>query len=324
MELYLTHSGTATRMTGTAVTWTLSGDKSTSVRQLTAEFVFEETMALPVPEIGDQLTLVGDDGNRVFTGPVLKRTAGSEDKTMSCTSYDYGIYLNRNDGTYRFTSQTPEEITRRVCRDRDIPVVGLPATGVKLQRKFAGVALAKIIGTVWSLAEERTGDRYAIRYTPEGLLVKKRKETAGTVILKGAGRLMDATTVQDATQAVNSVAIYDSNGNFLRRSGNSEAQKLLGMMERHITKTTGSDADKQARQLLEDGGVQTTVTVNALGDLSLISGETVVVQEEKTGLQGVFWIDGDVHTWKRGNYYTRLTLNCRNVTTRLSAGSELK
>lgn len=324
MELYLNHRGTVKRATDTAVSWTLSGEKSTPVRQLTAQFVFDETLGLPTPEIGDQLTLTDEDGKRVFTGPVLKRTAGSEDKTMSCTSYDYGIYLNRNDGTYRFADQTAEEITRRVCRDRGIPVVAVPTTGVKLRRKFAGVTLAKIIGTVWSLAEERTGERYAIRYTPDGLLVKKREETTGTVILKGAGRLMDATTAQDATQAVNSVAIYDSKGNFLRRSGDSEGQKLLGVMERHITKNTSNDADKQAKQLLEDGGVQTTVTVNALGDLSLISGETVIVQEGKTGLQGVFWIDGDVHTWKRGNYYTKLTLNCRNVTTRLSAGSELK
>lgn len=324
MELYLNHRGTVKRATDTAVSWTLSGEKSTPVRQLTAQFVFDETLGLPTPEIGDQLTLTDEDGKRVFTGPVLKRTAGSEDKTMSCTSYDYGIYLNRNDGTYRFADQTAEEITRRVCRDREIPVVAVPTTGMKLRRKFAGVTLAKIIGTVWSLAEERTGERYAIRYTPDGLLVKKREETTGTVILKGAGRLMDATTAQDATQAVNSVAIYDSKGNFLRRSGDSEGQKLLGVMERHITKNTSNDADKQAKQMLEDGGVQTTVTVNALGDLSLISGETVVVQEEKTGLQGVFWIDGDVHTWKRGNYYTKLTLNCRNVTTRLSAGSELK
>ena len=324
MELYLNHRGTVKRATDTAVSWTLSGEKSAPVRQLTAQFVFDETLGLPTPEIGDQLTLTDEDGKRVFTGPVLKRTAGSEDKTMSCTSYDYGIYLNRNDGTYRFADQTAEEITRRVCRDREIPVVAVPTTGMKLRRKFAGVTLAKIIGTVWSLAEERTGERYAIRYTPDGLLVKKREETTGTVILKGAGRLMDATTAQDATQAVNSVAIYDSKGNFLRRSGDSEGQKLLGVMERHITKNTSNDADKQAKQMLEDGGVQTTVTVNALGDLSLISGETVVVQEEKTGLQGVFWIDGDVHTWKRGNYYTKLTLNCRNVTTRLSAGSELK
>ena len=324
MELYLNHKGTVRQATNTAVSWTLSGDKSTPVRQLTAQFIFEETMELPAPEIGDQLTLTDEDGKRVFTGPVLKRTAGSENKTMSCTAYDYGIYLNRNDGTYRFASQTAEEITRRVCQDRGIPVAGAPVTGVKLRRKFAGVPLARIIGTVWSLAEETTGARYAIRYTPEGLLVKKREEKAEMVILKGAGRLMDATTVQDATQGVNSVAIYDSKGSFLRRSGDSEGQKLLGVMERHITKTDGNDADKQARQLLEDGGIQTTVTVNALGDLSLITGETVVVQEEKMGLQGVFWIDGDVHTWKKGNYYTKLTLNCRNVTTRLSAGSELR
>lgn len=323
MELYLEHGGSMRKMTDMAVAWTLSGDKSTPVRQMAAEFVFEEGMDLPVPEIGDRLTLTDEDGTAVFVGIVLKRTAGSEDKTMSCTSYDYGMYLNRNDGTYRFVNQTAEEITRRVCRDRDIPVAGLPETGQRLSRKFAGVTLAKIIGTVWSLAEEATGERYAIRYTPQGLLVKKREETSGAVILRSSGRLMDATTVQDATKAVNSVAIYDSNGNFLSRSGDGASQALLGVMERHITKRSGQDTAKQARQLLEDGAIQTTVTVNALGDLSLISGETVVVQEEKTGLQGVFWIDGDSHTWKRGNYYTKLTLNCRNVTDRMSAGGEI-
>ncbi len=47
------------------------------------------------------------------------------------------------------------------------------------------------------------------------------------------------------------------------------------------------------------------------------------MRENKTGLQGIFWIDADVHTWKRDNYYCKLTLNCRNVVSGSTAGGEL-
>ena len=78
------------------------------------------------------------------------------------------------------------------------------------------------------------------------------------------------------------------------------------------------------KKILADGKLQKTVTVNVLGDMSLLTGEPVVVREGKTGLTGIFWIDADVHTWKNKNYYTKLTLNCRNVMATADAGSEVK
>lgn len=69
--------------------------------------------------------------------------------------------------------------------------------------------------------------------------------------------------------------------------------------------------------------LQQTVSVQVLGDERLITGETVVVEEPETGLQGIFWIDADSHTWARGQYTCRLTLNCRSVMATAGAGSEL-
>ena len=244
---------------------------------------------------------------------------------MSFTAFDYGYYLQRNDGTYKFTGASPEEITRLACADREIPVAGLPSTGVRLWRKFAAVRLNQLITTAWTLASEKDGKVYAIRYTPDGLLVKERTVGSSSLVLKAASNLMNAVTKEDATQMVNSVAIYDANGNFLRRTGDSAAQKLCGVMEQHITQSAGkeADADATAKKALEDGKLQKTVTVNVLGDTGLLTGETVVVREAKTGLTGVFWIDADSHTWKNRNYYTKLTLNCRNVMATANAGSEI-
>ena len=324
MTLFLTKSGSATRdITRILTTWTWSGDKATISRELSGEVAYIEGSRLPVPEIGDLVTMLEGTEKR-FVGVILQRSLGSEDSTMAFTAFDFGYYLQRNDGTYKFTGATPEEITRLACSDREIPVSQLPSTGIRLWRKFAGVKLNRLITTAWTLASEKNGKVYAIRYTPEGLLVKERSVNKSNLVLKASSNLMNATTKEDATQMVNSVAIYDSNGNFLRRIGDQAAQKLCGVMEQHVTQNSGkeADADAAARKALEDGRLKKTVTVNVLGDTALLTGETVVVREAKTGLTGVFWIDADVHTWKNKNYYTKLTLNCRNVMATSNAGSE--
>lgn len=323
MELYLTHGNGTRRITELAVSWTWSGDKNTLVRQLALEMIFDEDADFPVPELGDLVTLTDDEGKRHFVGIVLRRTAGTEEKTIALSCYDYGIYCRRNQGTCKFSSASPEAAVRQICADQGIPVAALPTTGTRVSRKFSGVALDRIFFTLWALAARQTGKQYALRYTPEGLLVKERGVSAESLVLKTAGNLMSASTSEDATQLVNRVAIYDENGNFLRRTGDETSQKLLGVMEQHITQRSGEDVSDQAREILDEGGVQETVTVNVLGDLALLTGETVVVRENATGLSGLFWIDADVHTWKRGNYYCRLTLNCKNVVSTTLAGGEL-
>lgn len=324
MTLYLTKSAGTRDITTILTMWTWSGDKATISRQLSGTVAYIENSQLPVPEIGDLVTML-EGTEKKFVGIILQRSLGSEDSTMDFTAFDYGYYLQRNDGTYKFTGASPEEMTRLVCGDRSIPVAQLPSTGLQLWRKFAGVKLNQLITTVWTLASEKNGKTYALRYTPAGLLVKERSISQSSLVLKASSNLMDATTKEDASQMVNSVAIYDSNGNFLRRIGDSDVQKLCGVMEQHITQSEGkeADADATARKALEDGRQKRTVTVNVLGDTALLTGETVEVREAKTGLTGIFWIDADIHTWKNKNYYSKLTLNCRNVMATANAGSEV-
>lgn len=325
MNLLLTkHSGGTWDVTRIMTTATWSGDKSTICRQMVCGLAYVDSVTAPMPELGDLLTLQ-EDGDTLFEGVVLRRELESESSELQVTAFDKGFYLQRNDGTYKFNGATPEAITRQVCQDKGIPVAGLPVTGAKLQRKFAAVALNQIVTTTWSLAREQTGKEYSIRYTPAGLLVKERSEGVDNPVIAAGYNLMDAKTVEDASKMVNSVAIYDSNGNFLRRMGDEDAQALYGLMEGHITQASGksAQANEKAEKALRDGVLQRTVTVNVLGDVRYISGETVVAREARTGLTGVFWIDGDVHTWKNDAHYTRLTLNCRNVMATASAGSDL-
>ena len=63
------------------------------------------------------------------------------------------------------------------------------------------------------------------------------------------------------------------------------------------------------------------IIVNSLGNLANITGGTVVVREPYTGVYGLFYIDADVHTWKLGQYYNKLTLNFKNIMDEQEAGS---
>lgn len=50
------------------------------------------------------------------------------------------------------------------------------------------------------------------------------------------------------------------------------------------------------------------------------TGGCVTVREPTTGLQGLFYIDGDTHTWKNGQYFNKLTLNFKSVMDEQDAG----
>lgn len=323
MTLYLTtRDGTydLTQLTEEAV-W--SGDKASVARKLAASVVYVADSGLPEPKLGDGLTLV-EEGVTLFAGYVVQRSLDSESFTLDVTAYDRGIYLKNNDGTYKFRDRTPEDICRTVCADKGIPVAELAVTGVRISRKFSGVALDKIVRTAYSLGAEKTGKRYAIWMTPEGLLVKEKGQSETSPDLRPRSNLIQASTTESIVNMCNSVAIYNEQGTLLRTVNDQDAVDLYGLMQRHITQKSGEDASDTAKAELEDGALARTISVDVLGDVSLVTGETVVVDEESTGLSGVFWIDADRHSWKRGQYQCRLTLNCRSVMDTTTAGSELK
>ena len=80
------------------------------------------------------------------------------------------------------------------------------------------------------------------------------------------------------------------------------------------------DYEKTAREKLQ--GVERKITVQNFGDSQYMTGRKVQVKEPYTGLTGIFYIDGDTHTWKNGIYTNKLTLNFENIMDEKTSGSE--
>ncbi|MFQ9792965.1 MAG: hypothetical protein ACLRX7_06820 [Acutalibacteraceae bacterium] len=62
--------------------------------------------------------------------------------------------------------------------------------------------------------------------------------------------------------------------------------------------------------------------MNNLGDIRNITGNSVIVKEPSTGINGLFYIDGDTHTWKNGIYLNKLVLNLKNVMDEKESGTD--
>lgn len=254
----------------------------------------------------------------------LERTRDSLGNTIDVTAYDRGLYLTRNSDFRRVEKQTAEAVTASVCGKFGIPVGELAATGVPLTRNFLGVSVYKIIMTMYSLAADQTGKQYRIRFRGRNLEVVELKQSDESLILKPGSTLLSCVAKESAGAMTNSVAVYDDQYNLVTTQEDSEAVRLYGLMQAAIRAGAYEDPSGHARQVLKENGLKTTITVSALGDLRLITGNTVVVEEPATGVQGLFWIISDQHTWQRGLYQTKLTLSLEGLMDKQTAGSEPK
>ena len=324
MNLILYHGSKQTNILSLASGIRWSGDINRAARSLLFSLIKDSLDEnLPAVECvnGDHVELL-EDGKSKFYGMVVSIAASSTSPTVRVTAYDRGIYLSNNDGTYKFAT-TPEAAARRICTDYGIPLAGAAGTGITVRRKFSAVNLWDILCTMYAKVGEQNGKRYMARFIGRSLEIVERKTGATNLVIKSGSNLLSASTTLSIAKMRNSVAIYDSTGNRLRVEENRDAVRLYGLMQRHITQRDGEDASAEAKSILEDNGQTETVTVTALGDFSVICGETVMVRQENTGLQGVFWVDADVHSFDQGLHKMQLTLNCKNVGYKSNAGSDL-
>lgn len=322
-ELLLTApSGGETRdMAQLVQTMSWSGSVRQTARELSATLAVPRDGSVTPPALreGAYLTL-RRAGETVFTGPLLTATTSSQDSLVDLSAMDRGRFLAGNEGWYSFSGVAPETAAAAIARDYGIPVADLVPTGVSVSRKFPGVALDKIIRTIYGLAGEQNGKRYLVRFTGDGALEVVEKPTSASLSIVST---MSVTNTWDITNLQNSVAIRTQEGALVRRVEDGASVALNGRLEHVITQRDGEDAGKEAQAWLEDNGLQQNLTVETLGDPRLITGGAVLLRDTGSGVSGLFWIDSDTHTWKNGQYYCKLTLNFRNLVDDTRAGSEL-
>jgi hypothetical protein len=323
IQLLITNGSKTHDITELVETMTWSGDYQQCARTLEFGLISSTTdKKIPVVpcELGNAVTLM--QNNRVlFMGYIFDRQKDTESNVINITSYDGGFYLKRNETSKKYIGKTPEYIANEICKEFDISIGSIAATGKKITRNFIGVSLYKIIQTAYTLAAAETGKNYMIRFDSGKLNVIEKIKNDETLVIEGGSNLMSASISESITNMINQVAIYNSDDKLVGTQKDAELIKLYGLMQNYMSQADGVDVTKQAKKLIKDNGVVQKITVNSLGNIATITGGTVVVREPYTGVYGLFYIDADVHTWKLGQYYNKLILNFKNIMDEQEAGS---
>jgi hypothetical protein len=322
--LYVKNSSGTTNITQLAPTITWAGDYQQCARSLDFGLISSPTdKSIPVVkcELGNAITLM-QDSTTLFEGFVFTRQKSTNSSTIDIGCFDRGFYIkNKNKTSIKFANVTPEAITRRICANLEIEVGEVAVTGYKLSRNFLGCYPYDIIETAYALASAVTKKKYLVTFRGSKLCVVEKKITDTTLVIEGGSNLMDAATSESIENMINQVAIYDKNDKLIKTMKSPEMIKLYGVMQDYLKQPEKEDATAKGQKLLDDNGVEQKITLNNLGNIANVTGGTVVVREPYTGLYGLFFIDGDTHTWKNGLYLNKLVVNFKNMMDEKDVGS---
>lgn len=302
-----------------------SGSYRTCARQLDLELFNppRDIAAFERPNIPvGSIVEMEAEGELLFFGMAVTSNQETGKSDLSVTCIDDGRYLARGECWYTFHGITAEDATRQVCRDYGIEVGELAATGVRLTRKFHGVPGYKVIATLYTMAGEQTGRRYIVRFHGRKLVVKAKSEGLPELVIAPGANLISQTTTVDISNIYNQVAIYTQTGMRVHTIDNAESRAAYGTFRKILTQTKGMDAVKQAKAILEDNDLKQTISLECYGNTALVSGEALALVDAFSDAVGRFWLDSDAHTWKKGLYTTKLSVNFRNLMDSTEAGSD--
>ena len=320
----LSPQGDAWDVTERVSTLSWSGSVKRVSRQIEAVMATPNDGSLPeLPcDLGNELRLSVQGAQR-FLGHIVTREKATDASTTELTALDRGRFLSGNEGWYTFSGTAPEAAVRALCADFGIPVGSLAETGVQVARKYPGVALSKMVDSLYTMAAEQNGKRYLSRFNGAGELEVVEKPEAAALEIAPRKNLQTLRVTEDISGLQNAVAIYTDTGRLVRTVSDGESAALYGQLQHILTQRDGEDAGAEAQAWLEDNGLQQTMTVECLGDPALISGSAVLLRDNTAQAAGLCWIDADTHTWKNGQYFCRLTLNFRNLMNETAAGREI-
>ena len=254
-----------------------------------------------------------EGGGLIFYGEVQSARKIGEAGTVAYTCYDLLNHLLKSTCSYNFSDTTAERIARKVCADLGIKAGGIVATKAEIKKMIIdGDTPYDAIMKAYTKASKKTGKKYICRMDGAKLSVEEKgKRVKGFVLAEGYN-ITSAEYEETIENMVNVVKIYDEKGAQVGEVRNDKWAGKYGIYQKAYKKEKGINAKAAAKSLLQ--GIEKHVTVGAAdGDLKCIAGNGVEVYDRATGLNGLFWIDSDTHTWENGTHMMSLELNSKNI-----------
>lgn len=300
-----------------SATW--SGSKSDVARKLELSIVSDDNYYMPEFEVKmHDMVQFFVDGVEIFRGYVMDVDRSLTDKNITYTCYDAGIFLSKSKGKYKFTNVSPAQVVQTVCADFDIPVAEVE-DGVNYTRIHDNDSIYDIIMTGYTLTSQSNGKQYYLRFDLGALSVLEKGKIVYEYMLTADRDITEASFQSSSLNAVNRVKAYNSDGTEAGVFSLDSEYDFPGVLQAVYKAENGGGVGSGAEALLQD--VELSASIEGFGVLECTSGKAVVVSEPTTGLDGLFYIDSDTHTFENGFHTMSLDIAFENVMDQVLAGS---
>lgn len=261
---------------------------------------------------GDVIKLY-EDNVMIFYGEVQIIEKASETGTITYSCTDLLGHLLRSTGIYNFSNTTAEDITKKVCADFAIETGAIAESKAPIKKMIVdGETIYDIIMRAYTKASKQTGNLYICRMDGMKLSVEVKGTQVQNFVLADEYNITNAGYQETIENMVNVVKIYNDKGAQIGEVKNEDLIKKYGIYQQVYKKEKGINETTAAQNMFV--GVEKSVNLDGInGDLKCVAGNGVEVHDRATGLNGLFWIDGDTHTWENGTHIMNLELNFKNI-----------
>lgn len=263
-------------------------------------------------DIGDEIIMQDNEGNNIFGGIIFDADKKVSSKTVSYLAYDLLFYVNQSDVNMVF-SGTPESIVTQICQKLDIPCGELaPTNGVVVKSPCFGKKAYKAIMMAYTVAARKNGTKYIPLIKNINQLCVIEKGTLCGAVMTGDYNLIDTEYKSTLQNLVNRVIITNSKGNQIKVIEDAESIQKYGLVQKVMKQSDKEDISAEAQKALVS--VENSGSVSGVpNDFRAVSGYSIIVQDEVSGLYGQFYIESDTHTFTNGKAQMDLTLAFENL-----------
>lgn len=307
-----------TDITGFIKTVTLSCSKDQPSRKCEGTIaypIFDKTQIDTQIGPGNIIWIIDNDTNvEIFRGIVTDRELDSSQE-LRFTAMDFMFHLLRSKSSYNFKGITPEQIVNIVANDVGVSTNIIATTGIPINRIIKDKSLYSIIMECYTEASKQNNKQYIPIMHSDKLNIIEKGQCVSGYTLQAETNIINLNYKDTIQNMVNRVKIYDDKGNYLSTVENSGWINDFGVLEDSYEVSKDTDTNTTVNNMLY--GVDTDITVNALGNLKCITGYSIAckVFYISTLINATVYIDTDSHTWDLGNgsYQMTLTLNLSNL-----------
>lgn len=301
-------------------TW--SGSKSSPARSLDITLpnldIYNNAFAA-----GDTVEMTDLSGKKLFTGKIFTRSKNNIASEISIECYDLLVYLMKSEDSFNFKSGSVGSMINQIAKKSGIPFgdIADSGTSIKPAEPFIGETYYDIILELYKLVAAKTNKKYfpffengKVHIRHKGLHDKKfvlseYKEGMSAV----SHQILEIEYSESIEDLVNKVVIVNDEGGKVSEIL-GQSQSKYGTIQKVYRKSddeSKSDWTKEAKALLQP--LHQEAELQALGNVNCISGKGIVIQDTKTGMKGVFYIDDDSHTFSDNMHTMSLSLSFKNL-----------